>query len=166
MPRLSVVIVSFALGALMALPAAAQWKWRGKDGNVQYSDLPPPSEVADKDILQRPNSAQRRATPPPAPAASAVASAPALTPKGVDPKLEAERKKVEDAETAKKKAEEEKQAAARAENCTKAKSYQKTLDDGIRIARTNDKGEREILDDKARAEETKRTKAIITSDCK
>jgi len=40
------------------------------------------------------------------------------------------------------------------------------LDSGIRMARMNDKGEREILDDAARAAELERTQAIIQSDCK
>jgi hypothetical protein len=34
------------------------------------------------------------------------------------------------------------------------------------MARTNDKGEREILDDKARAEEAQRARKIVASDCK
>ena len=43
-----------ALLLLMAGPALAQWKWRDAAGKVQYSDLPPPAGVAEKDILQRP----------------------------------------------------------------------------------------------------------------
>jgi hypothetical protein len=34
------------------------------------------------------------------------------------------------------------------------------------MARTNDKGEREILDDKARADEMRRTREIIAADCR
>ena len=45
-----------ALGLCSA--AQAQWKWRDKDGRVTASDLPPPRDVADKDILQRPSLAQ------------------------------------------------------------------------------------------------------------
>ncbi len=40
------------------------------------------------------------------------------------------------------------------------------LDSGIRIARVNDKGEREIMDDSARAAEAKRTQGLIASECK
>ena len=41
------------LAALVALPtqAAMQWKWRDAQGQVQYSDRPPPPGVSDKDIL-------------------------------------------------------------------------------------------------------------------
>ncbi len=40
------------------------------------------------------------------------------------------------------------------------------MDSGMRVARVNDKGEREILDDNARAAEQRRLQSIIDSDCK
>ena len=40
------------------------------------------------------------------------------------------------------------------------------MDSGVRIARMNDKGEREIMDDAARAVESKRLEGIVASDCK
>jgi hypothetical protein len=168
MSRLSVVLVTALLGATLALPAAAQWKWRDKGGQMQYSDLPPPAGISEQDILQRPGSAQRRANVAAAAAAASAASAPATlaAAKTVEPELEAKRRKAEQDQAAKTKAEEEKVAAQRAENCTRAKSFMRTLDDGIRISRTNEKGEREFLDDKQRAAETKRTRDVIASDCK
>jgi len=166
MRRLTVIALSALLGATLSLPAAAQWKWRDKGGQIQYSDLPPPPGVGEKDILQRPNSTQRRAAlvvSQPASAASAVAPA---APTMVEPELEAKRRKVEQEQAAKKKAEDEKVAVARAENCTRAKGHLRALEDGVRMARSNEKGEREILDDKARADETRRTREIIAADCK
>jgi hypothetical protein len=163
----------FALG--LSQPAAAQWKWKDKSGRVQYSDLPPPSNVTEADILQRPNGSSARKPPPFAPnsaqaaaaaMAASAASAPDGTARGVDPELEAKRRKAADEEGAKRRAEEEKVKAAKAENCQRAKANMRALDDGMRMARVNDKGEREILDDKARAEEAKRTRDIIASDCK
>ena len=168
-----VLVVLFAtLGALLALPAEAQWKWRDKSGRVQYSDLPPPASVTEQEILQRPNGAQRQTAPvaqPVAVAASAAASASSgatLAPKTTEPELEAKRRKAEEEKAAPAKAEEQKLAAARADNCVRAKAQLRTIDDGIRIARTNANGEREILDDKARADERKRTSEIMASDCK
>jgi hypothetical protein len=162
MPRISAVVL-FALLGVVALPAAAQWKWRDSSGQIQYSDLPPPPGVAEKDILLRPlQMQQRRPVAPAVAAASAAASAP----KGVDPELDARRRKADQEHAAKQKVEEEKVAAARADNCQRARNYMRTLDDGVRISRTNDKGEREFLDDKQRAEETRRTREIIASDCK
>lgn len=165
---------ALALGVSLSLPAQAQWKWRDKQGHTLYSDLPPPPGVSEQDILQRPpGSNARRAAPAaaaatasaPSPAASAVA-APLLAPKASEPELEARRKKVEQDLADKKKADDAKLAVAKAENCTRAKAYQRTLDSGIRIARTNAKGEREILDDTARAAEAKTTKDAVASECK
>jgi hypothetical protein len=167
MRRFSVAVLVALTGAMLALPAAAQWKWRDKSGHMQYSDLPPPQGTAEQDILQRPNAAQRRQAPQPAASAASAASGAAGTlVSKTEPELEAKRRKAEQDEAAKKKADEDKLAAARADNCSRAKGYLRTLDDGIRLARTNDKGEREILDDKQRAEESKRTRQVVASDCK
>ncbi len=165
-------VVGAVMAAMLALPAEAQWKWRDKGGRVQYGDLPPPASVSEQDILQKPTGAQRQVAPvarPVAVAASPAASAAsgaALAPKTVEPELEAKRRKVEEEKVAKDKAEDQRLAAARADNCVRAKAQLRTIDDGIRIARTNANGEREILDDKGRADERKRTTDIMASDCK
>jgi hypothetical protein len=131
--------------------------------------MPPPLGTPDKDVLQQPAATSKRnttSTPTPAAAPASGVTVSAAPIKGGEPELEAKLRKAEQEKAAKTKAEDDKQAAARAENCTRAKAYQRTLDDGIRITRTDAKGEREFLDDKARAEEVRRTKAVITSDCK
>jgi hypothetical protein len=168
MPRLSVVVLSVLLGACLALPAAAQWKWRGKDGQIQYSDLPPPAGTPERDILQRPQAQRRLAAAAEAASAASAASAsasglPAVA--KVEPELEAKRRKAQQEAADKEKAEQARVAAGKAENCTRAKSYLRTLDDGMRVGRIDAKGEREILDDKARAEETQRTRDVIARDC-
>ena len=168
MPRLTLLLMFALLGAGLSGHASAQWKWRDKAGVVQYSDLPPPAGIAEKDVLQRPGARRKAAVPaPPASGASAPAAAPAAAlPRGVEPELEAKRRKVEQDQAAKTKTEDDKLVAARADNCIRAKAYERTLDEGSRITRTDAKGEREFLDDKTRADESQRTKAIITSDCK
>ena len=166
MHRWTALACAAVLGALLAVPAQAQWKWRDKNGQTQYSDLPPPPGIAESDILQRPNANQRLAPAVAAGASGAASGAPTLAPKGSDPELEARRRKVEQDVAAKKKAEDEKVAIAKADNCLRAKAQLRTLDSGQRIARTNDKGEREIMDDTARAAEAKRTRDIISADCK
>ena len=169
MSRWTVVVLAALLGSTLALPASAQWKWRDKNG-VQYSDLPPPPGVAEQDILQRP-AAARRGGPVSvaAPAASAASGAPVLAPKAVDTELEAKRRKTEQDEAAKKKAaekaEETKVADAKADNCTRAQTQLRTLDSGTRLAQMNEKGERIVMDDDARANETKRAREMIASNC-
>ena len=165
MHRWTALTCAAVLGALLAVPAQAQWKWRDKNGQTQYSDLPPPPGIADSDILQRPNVTQRQA-PTSAAVASGAASGAPLAPKGSDPELEARRRKTEQDATTKRKAEEEKVAIAKADNCLRAKAQMRTLDSGVRLSRNNDKGEREVMDDAARAAEAKRTQDVIASDCK
>ena len=159
------------LAAVLAQPAQAQWKWRDKNGQTQYSDLPPPANVPEQDILSRPHAGATRRTAAPAPAAASAASAAAsttaaLAPRTVDPALEARRKQFEAEQADKKKAEEAKVASAKAENCARAKAQLRSIDSGMRLARTNEKGEREILDDQQREQEARRTRDIIASDCK
>ena len=167
MNRWKPVAIAALLGMTLALPAAAQWKWRDANGRTQYSDLPPPSGVPEQDILLRPSSgtANRRTAPVAAPASGASA-APLAASRASDPELEAKRKKADQDLADKKKAEDDKLVAVKAENCTRAKAQMRTLDSGVRMTRTNDKGEREFLDDNQRAAEAKRTRDAIASECK
>ena len=164
MLRTVVALAALAAAALISTPAEAQWKWKDKTGHTQYSDLPPPLGTPEQDILSRPGALRNRVSTIAAPASAASsADAPALAPKTVDSELEARRK----ADLASKlKADEDRVAAAKADNCSRAKTQVKTFESGIRLARTNDKGEREFLDDGQRAQELKRAKEIVASDCK
>ena len=150
------------LTLFFVLPAAqAQWKWRDRNGQVTASDLPPPKDIPDKDVLQRPDPAVRK----PAAAASAPASA-ASARSTSDPELEARRRNAEAEAAAKLKAEDARLARDRAENCQRARNQLATLESGQRIARMNDKGEREFLDDKAIADEARRARGVIAGDCR
>jgi hypothetical protein len=160
LPLRALLLASALLLAM--LPAQAQWKWRDKGGQITASDLPPPREVPEKDILQRPDPALRR---PPAAAASAASGLLPGKPAG-DKELDARRRAGEQEQQAKARADEEKLAAQRAENCRRARSHVSALESGQRIARTNEKGEREILDDKGRADEMRRAHEVIASDCR
>lgn len=157
---------------LAVLPAQAQWKWKDKSGQTHVSDLPPPRDIPEKDVLQRPAESVRRAAPAaaasaPVPAgASPAASAPIDATRRLDPELESRRTRAEQEQKAKARAEEERQAGQRAENCQRARQALAGMESGMRLARVNEKGEREILDDKARADEAQRARQIIASDCR
>ena len=154
---------------LVSLPAEAQWKWKDKGGRIQYSDLPPPAGTPEQDILSKPSAPRRAAiTAPGASQASApvvVAGASGTAAPKVDPEFEAKRKKADSESQAKNKVEEERIAAAKADNCGRARAQLRTFDSGIRVTRTNEKGEREFLDDKQRADEAKHAKDVIAADC-
>jgi hypothetical protein len=148
----------------VSLPGQAQWKWRDKDGNVTVSDRPPPREVADKDILGRPAAVRRNALQPATPASAASAAADAKGP--LDREVEARRRAAEQEQAAKAKAEDTRLAAQRAENCQRARTQISTLESSQRLARVNAKGEREILDDKARADELAQARDVATNSCR
>ncbi len=163
--RLPVLATLLGL-ALLCSAAQAQWTWRDKDGRVTASDLPPPREVQDKDIISRPNARPAPARPAPAASAAAAPSSAAPAAPPADRELEARKKAAEAEKAAKAKAELEKQNVQRADNCRRARAQVVALENGQRMARVNDKGEREVLDDKGRAEETRRARDIIASDCR
>lgn len=156
-------LVGAAILLLAAQSALAQWKWKDAQGQTHVSDTPPPREVLDKDILQRPNQGPKRSAPAPT---SASASASAASAPKVDAELEARKAKADAEQKAKNKAEEDKLAALRAENCQRARQQVTTLQSGQRIARINAKGEREFLDDQARSQELQAAQRVVASDCK
>jgi len=154
--------------------ALAQWQWIDKDGHKVFSDRAPSAEIPEKNILKQPG--VKATTPPPvtsttaaAPAAATGSAPPAKagTPKlsGKDAQLEARKKQVDDEEEARKKTEEEKLAKAKADNCERAKRGLATVQSGVRLSVTNARGEREFMDDNARAVESKRLQGIADSDC-
>ena len=170
-----VSLVTAVIAVVAAMPAAAQWKWLDKNRQVQYSDVPPPFDTPERDILQRPRGANPVAASASAPAQGVAAASPAASgaatmPRQVEPELEAKKRKAEQEQAARAKAEakaeEERLTAMRTENCNRARADVRTLDDGGRLARTNARGEREVVDDRQRAEELRRTRDIIAALCR
>lgn len=146
--------------------AMAQWQWLDKDGRKVFSDRPPPTDIPEKSILKRPGGVMRA---PEVQDAAPAAPAAAPLPSG-DKELEAKKKQLEkqtaDAEAAKRKTEEDRIAKAKLESCTRAREAMNNFNSGVRISRTNESGEREILDDAARASERARVQSVIDSDCR
>jgi len=166
--------IGLVAAILLSTGALAQWQWLDKDGRKVFSDRAPPPGVPDKNILKRPGlrvvtplATQDSTDAVPANGAAAAqpaASAPKIS--GVDKDLAEKKKKAEQEEAAKRKAEEERVAKARADNCARAKQAKAGFDSGVRLSRINQQGEREILDDTARAAEAQRIQSIIDADCK
>jgi hypothetical protein len=163
-------IAVFALTAA-SLPVLGQWQWTDSAGKMVFSDRAPPPEVPDKAIRKRPNAAGA-ADPAPAasgpsimPAASAASAASAPVIRRTDSALAAKVKQAEQAEVAQRGAQEARLRQARADNCARAKSALAHLASGQRVARSNDKGEREVLDDTTRAFEQRRLQGVVDTEC-
>jgi hypothetical protein len=170
--RLFLVVFS-----LLSCSAMAQWAWTDEQGRAIFSDRAPATSVPDKRIFKRPIPARLTPNPEPTPntgadAASAKTASPtqpaasAVQTSGLDKELAERKKKAEQAQAEQRKFEEERVDKLKADNCERARQAQKTLESGVRLSRTNAQGEREILDDTARAAESKRLQAIMATDCK
>lgn len=152
-----------------ALPADAQWAWRDDTGRTVYSDQPPPASVKPSQILRQPSS-QSFGTPAADPGAAPDGKAETKdAPKGpktlAEREMESRKRAAEAADAEKKQADEQAQNAQKAAECERMRGYLRALEDGQRIARTDAQGNREILDDAARATEIRRVREAMTRGC-
>ena len=157
-----------AVAAVWCQPASAQYRWKDGLGQVYASDLPPPREIPDKDILQRPQAGGRATTAavaaPALPVAGTSVAKAASSP--LDPELEGRRKRAEDQARARARADEERQAAQRADNCRRARDQLAMLENGQRLVRFNAQGERVVVDDATRANDADTARQVMASDCR
>ena len=172
MLRLKSRLLSILALALMATPAWTQWQWLDANGKKVFSDLAPPSDVPDKNILSRPGAETARKAAPDAAKTGAVAAPGVEASKTPDPvatkkaaELEAKKKQAEEAEKVKQKAEEQRAAAARADNCKRAQTALTNLNTGTPMRTMNAQGERIYMDDSARQAEKIRLQTAIQQNC-
>ena len=171
------ITVAVVVAGFTSAPSEAQWAWKDGNGRLVYSDRPPPSDIKAANIVRQP-STQALANPAPASGPLDEAGKPS-DPKNADtktpapnaPKTIAERemefrkRQQERADSDKKAAEEQTKNATKTAECERARGYMRSLEDGIRITRTDASGNREFLDDEQRAAEVDRTRKIIQSTC-
>lgn len=124
------------LGLVIALPLQAQaqvYKWKDKNGAIQYSDTPPAGDVAYEMV--------DKAKPAPKPAAPAAADPQAL-------RNAAALRRQSDAEIEKRNADKTRaDIQAKLANCQNAKSEYQNFKQGGRIYKMTPEGERQYLGD-------------------
>lgn len=155
---LTALLLIAAISAAPAAWAQTQYQWLDAAGNHVYSDVPPPADIPEKNILPHATVVQPDRAAPDSSREQTLA----------DKNAAALQKKVDDAaktQQADEKAQQAKVAATRADNCKRAQDYKRGLDSGLRMARVNAQGERIVLDDAARGAELQRTEAVITENC-
>jgi hypothetical protein len=163
------------LAGFICTPSEAQWAWKDTNGRLVYSDRPPPSDVKAASIVRQPtthalaspvsSSGSDDAAKPADSKSSDAKSAPTGPKTIAERELEFRKRQQERADSERKAAEEQTKSAAKAAECERARGYMKSLEEGIRIARTDSSGNREFLDDAQRAAEAERTRRIIQSTC-
>ena len=165
-------LLLFTLACTFSFAATAQWQWMDKEGRKVFSDRPPPQEVPEKNIVQRPRGMVAPKVGSTAPAATEDATgktAAATAGSGKDAELEANKAKAEAAEKMKKeaadKAQAQKTAQLRADNCRRAQQASSSLESGRLMSHVNARGERVFMDEATRAAETARAQQIIRDNC-
>lgn len=173
---------------VMSFAASAEvYKWKDKSGKTQYSDSPPLSNIP-YTTLSGKKSAQP-AAPAQAPTAEQAAPAPGVkagkTPANMPPvppggpqaptdpnaskeKVPQELKDKAAQDAANKQQEEEKKAAeakAKEQACKSARSRLAQFEQGGRIYKVNEKGEREYYGDKEIAAEIQNAKDDVAANC-
>lgn len=164
--------IAAALVALgLSSAALAQYVWLDERGIKQFSDRPPPSSVPSGRILKEPGSAMRSAARADAPSNDSPASDAAPAARENAPMSIAEKnaeflkRRAEQAEKDKKAEEQVRLAAEKSKNCERAGEYQRVLESGERIARTDRSGERHYITDDQRAREINENRRYL-KDCK
>jgi hypothetical protein len=145
---------------LLALTTTAQaevTRWVDAEGKVHYSDQPPPPTAKSQKNLDLKNS-------------------PALPIAGPDSKsgekslaekdLEYRKRKVQAEESAAKQAKDQEEAKSRKANCEQARNRLQAMQEGQRISKFDEKGERVFLEDKDRALAIEDAKKVADSWCK
>ncbi|HZV61536.1 MAG TPA: DUF4124 domain-containing protein [Methylophilaceae bacterium] len=140
--------LSLALMLFTANSNAEIYKWKDKNGVVRYSDVPPPSNIPHQSIGKKTTKAPPAQDAAPAPViegAPQPAPDAQQTPEEVSPDAEVQR---QEAEAAKKKAEAaEAEQQQKQENCATARANLANFQQGGRVYKMNEQGEREYLGD-------------------
>jgi hypothetical protein len=161
----------FLVLAATAAMAGEIYMWKDSSGRVHYSDTPPPGQSNARAVRSSPDPA-----PKPAPAASQAAQPGTAAPAGqaaapkqksiAEQDLEFRQRRAQ-ADEARAKAEKEQAAAEeKRRSCESARNQLAALESGQRIARFNEKGEREFLEDAQRATEVERMRKVVADACK
>jgi hypothetical protein len=148
---MKVVNLLLVLTIFSSLPLVSQaeiYKWKDKDGTIRYTDTPPPSNIKQESIGGK-KVIQPTGKDPLAPVASGQAEPSKAAPDKANKEAADAKLRQRNAEIEKKnKQENETQAKIKAENCKAAKANFETYNQGGRVYKMNEKGEREYMDDK------------------
>lgn len=147
------LFIAVAILLATATVAAQVYKWVDKDGKIQYSDTPPPTNATKTEAKKVDTSPAAAAIPAPAKSLQ-------------DRAKDYDKRKTDVAEKAKKSDTDQQNASINAANCSDARSALRELETGRPITRTLETGAREFLDDEARQAEMTKARKSVTDYCK
>lgn len=168
MKSVHILLALLILSVVSTLSHAEIYKWKDKDGTIRYTDTPPPSN-----IKQEPMGSKKAVKPAAKEPLSqveggkqAVPVTKSATPVPVNEEDSAAALRQRNAEAEKRnKQEKEAEAKRKAENCKAAKANFETYNQGGRVYKMNEKGEREYMDDKGLQEGKAQAQREIEENC-
>ncbi|MDD3326425.1 MAG: DUF4124 domain-containing protein [Zoogloea sp.] len=142
---------------LAATAASGQeiYSWKDSAGRVHYSDMPP-AEASVRTLRKAPLAPEK------APAADGPQAAPSMAEK----ELAFKKRRATAAEAEEKAASERANADARQKDCSEARAQLVAMQDGQRVARFAENGERVVLDDAEHEAEIERLGKYVARNCK
>jgi hypothetical protein len=132
-------------------------RWVDADGKVHYSDQPPPSTAKSQKTLDLKNNP---ALPQAAPDGKGGEKSMA------EKDLESRKRRVQAEETAAKQARDQEEAKSKKANCEQARNQLQALQEGQRVSKFDEKGERVYLEDSDRPKAIEEAKKSADSWCK
>jgi len=154
------------LAAAMSLAAAAHaqvYKCVDANGKTVYSQVPCPSGEKSK-VLKKDAPAAPAAAPSTAAKDAKKDKSGPLSPAEAD--MEFRKRQQEKAKADKEAADKSAQASQQQENCQNARSSLAQYEQGGRISKVDEKGERYYLDDNQIAQEREKMRALVSQFCK
>lgn len=143
--------------ALVTTAQAGVTRWVDAEGKIHYSDQPPPPTAkSQKSLDLKNNPALPKATPDSKDGEKSLA----------EKDLESRKRKVQAEESAAKQAKDQEEAKSRKANCAQARNQLQALQEGQRMSKFDEKGERVFLEDKDRAHAIEEAKKSADSWCK
>ena len=146
--------------SILILATAAQagvTRWVDTEGKVHYSDQPPPPTAKSQKNLDLKNSPVLPMAPP-----YSKGGEKSLAEKD----LESRKRRVQAEENAAKQAKDQEEAKSRKANCEQARSQLQALQEGQRVSKFDEKGERVFIEDAERAKAIEGAKKTVDSWCK
>ena len=158
-------LLALAAAGFVAAPSTAQqlYKYTGPDGKVQYSDRPP----AEGQKAEKVTGARAGTVSPGASAAAGGDAAKSGAPKSLaEQEQDFRKRRLEAQEKASKDAKLAEGKQAQDESCAALRTQLSGVQSGARIARINERGEREFLEDNGIQQEIQRLQREIAATCK
>jgi hypothetical protein len=150
--------------AMSSWASAQMYKWVDAEGNVHYSDQPPPSQgVKQQRTMPKPRAAALAA---PATSGDGTQSATNRPKTPAEQEMEFRKRRLEAAEAEAKRQQEAEAAKEKQRNCDQAKARVAMLQQGGRITRASASGEQVYLDEADIARELVDARKIADSWCK